>query len=83
MKKKITLRESSQTQKDHLVSFHLCEMSRKSKSTYRENRLVVGWAGDGNQDGLQMGMKDLSEVKLKLKLESNGGCTTLEFTKNH
>lgn len=20
----------------------------KSKSTYRENRLVVGWAGDGN-----------------------------------
>lgn len=30
-----------------------------------------------------MGMKDLSEVKLKLKLESNGGCTTLEFTKNH
>ena len=41
----------------------LHKMSRKGKSIETESRLVVARTGAGNKNGLQMGTRDLFEMK--------------------
>lgn len=43
----IMLRERSQVQRTHVVSFHLYEMPRKDKFTETKTKLVVGFLGRG------------------------------------
>ena len=43
----ITLRERSQVQRTHVVSFHVYEMPRKDKFTETKSKLVVGFLGRG------------------------------------
>lgn len=56
---RIMLNETSQTYKTTFAPFHLCEMSRKSKSLEIENRLEAATGWKWEQGVIITGMRDL------------------------
>lgn len=71
------LSERKQTEKQHLVWFHLYEIFRIDKFIERESRLVV--AKDGGSGGWWMTVNEgfFWGWWNVLKLDSDDGCTTL------
>ena len=59
------------------VWFHLYKMLRKSKSTYRENRLMADEVKNRNKKWLQMGIWNLCGDRRIWKLDCVGSYTTL------
>ena len=77
----IMLNQRTNHYRPHLINSHLCDMSRKGKSTETETRLTITW--DQEDEGLGESVTEgygvsLEGVKLKCsKTDGGDGVTTL------
>lgn len=73
----IMLSETSQSQKDSTVRFHLCQVSRTGKSTWLESRMVVAKIGTEGKTGVVISW--VQSFSAATTHKGSGECKYAEF----